>query len=364
MADTIEGLLQEAEAFTNNASWTQAIETYSRILNLDIDNEIACRNLAHVYALRGMFKSATDTYLRLMKIYVTRNDVANALEIANYTLALQPDSVEVRLALIDMYRANGDQDEVSARALELARLYIEFDEGDKSIELLRDVFEKDPSNLIIGRELAEMYVKYGQLERACSQFRIVADAYYGMGLFDKSAETMERLILFNPSDAGAVFFLGQIYSESGRLEEAKVQFRAALKQDFGNPDILFSLGDVCQKEGDMQGAELAYRKVVATTPDYVIAQERLADVYHMRNNITESIKSYLMSASSYMKMQDSARAIVMYQRVIALDPNNPTATRELTNLGAPVVGDDGGIKPIPVEDKKIKAEAFFSGTQK
>ena len=351
MADTIEGLMQEARTFADSRSWDQAIESYSRVLELDADNDEACRNLAQIYALRGMLKSVISTYLRLMHIYVARSDMDNAMAVANYVLLLEPESVDVRSELINMYRYRGDTAEVVARSLDLARLYTELDEGERSIELLQAVLKDDPNNADVCRELAEMYIQYGQVERGANQYHQVADLYQASGQLEKACEALERILVVNSNDSGAVFHLGELYSMLGRWEDAEKQFRSALKFDFENLDVMFALGDVCQRKGDLDQASLAYRKIIMTAPDYVLAQERLGEVYHLQNNIELAIKAYLTAAGLYVNNSDSEHAIALYQRVIFLDPNNPTATRELTNLGAPVVGNDGGIQPL------VKAKA-------
>ena len=351
MADTIEGLMQEARTFADSRSWDQAIESYSRVLELDADNDEACRNLAQIYALRGMLKSVISTYLRLMHIYIARSDMDNAMAVANYVLLLEPESVDVRSELINMYRYRGDTAEVVARSLDLARLYTELDEGDRSIELLQNVLNDDPNNADVCRELAEMYIQYGQVERGANQYHQVADLYQANGQLEKACEALERILVVNSNDSGAILHLGELYSMLGRWEDAEKQFRSALKFDFENLDVMFALGDVCQRKGDLDQASLAYRKVIMTAPDYVLAQERLGEVYHLQNNIELAIKAYLTAAGLYVNNSDSEHAIALYQRVIFLDPNNPTATRELTNLGAPVVGNDGGIQPL------VKAKA-------
>ena len=195
MADTIEGLMQEARTFADSRSWDQAIESYSRVLELDADNDEACRNLAQIYALRGMLKSVISTYLRLMHIYIARSDMDNAMAVANYVLLLEPESVDVRSELINMYRYRGDTAEVVARSLDLARLYTELDEGDRSIELLQNVLNDDPNNADVCRELAEMYIQYGQVERGANQYHQVADLYQANGQLEKACEALERILV-------------------------------------------------------------------------------------------------------------------------------------------------------------------------
>ncbi|MGM9992460.1 MAG: hypothetical protein ACI376_06385, partial [Candidatus Bruticola sp.] len=364
VADTIEGLMQEAQAFADSRSWDQAIESYSRVIDLDADNDEACRSLANIYALRGMFKSVISTYLRLMHIYVARGDMENAMAVANYVLLLEPTSIDVRSELINMYRYRGDTAEVVSRSLDLARLYTELDEGDRSIELLQAVLNDDPNNADICRELAEMYIQYGQVERGANQYHQVADLYQANGQLDKACDALERILVVNSGDSGAVFHLGELYSMMERWEDAEKQFRSALKFDFENLDVMFALGNVCQHKGDLDQASLAYRKIVMIAPDYVSAQERLGEIYHMQNNIELAIKSYLTAGGLYVRNNDPEHAIALYQRVIFLDPNNPAATRELTNLGAPVVGNDGGIQPLVKNKSTSKASRADSRRDK
>ena len=346
MADTVTGLMEEARTSADNHSWDEAIELYSKVLEQDIDNDEACRQLARLYAVRGKFKSVIESNLRLMRVFINRQDIENAVQVANQLLLLVPESIEVRQELIKMYRSLGDMPEVIARSTELARLYAELDESDKALELLQSVLRDDPQNVEVGREVAEMYIQSGQVEQGASRYRQVADLYEAQGEYDKAIDAIQRVLVVNNNDSNSIFHLGELFVKLERWDEAERQFRNTLKFNFENTEVMFALGDVCQRKGDLDQAALAYRKIVAMTPDFVQAQEKLGEVYQLQGNGEQAIKSYLSAANLYLRAHQPEKAISLYQRVLYFDNNNPTATRELTNLGAPVTPDDGGLQPV------------------
>ena len=338
--------MEEARTSADNHSWDEAIELYSKVLEQDIDNDEACRQLARLYAVRGKFKSVIESNLRLMRVFINRQDIENAVQVANQLLLLVPESIEVRQELIKMYRSLGDMPEVIARSTELARLYAELDESDKALELLQSVLRDDPQNVEVGREVAEMYIQSGQVEQGASRYRQVADLYEAQGEYDKAIDAIQRVLVVNNNDSNSIFHLGELFVKLERWDEAERQFRNTLKFNFENTEVMFALGDVCQRKGDLDQAALAYRKIVAMTPDFVQAQEKLGEVYQLQGNGEQAIKSYLSAANLYLRAHQPEKAISLYQRVLYFDNNNPTATRELTNLGAPVTPDDGGLQPV------------------
>ncbi len=368
MADNIGSLMQEAHSLLEGREWDAALDKYNLVLQQDPNSDEACRYLARIYAIRGLLRSVIEVYFKLMDIFAARGDFDSAIEVASWVLTLDPESDQARIRVINLYRQVGNVEEVVYRSRELARLYIELDQGDRSIMLLQSAIEADPNNIEISAELAEMLLQFGHTHESADQYRNVAQAYVDRNEFEKAVEAYNRMKVIVPDDATVLFTLGQLYVKLGKFEEAEKEFRATLRFDFDNEDTLFALGDVAQKSGKYRDATLAFGKIIKANPDAALAKERLGEVYHVQGINDEAINNYLSAAHSYQQFGENEKAIPLYQRVLSLDGSNPTATRELTNLGAPVKADAGNIqvvkKPAKQEQKKTaKKEKSVAGTR-
>jgi tetratricopeptide (TPR) repeat protein len=334
LADDLEALLREAETRFTQRDWDGAIEAYKKVMQADPQNEEACETLARSYCIRGLITDAIAQYFTLMQILEQKGELDLAIDVSRWIQKIQPENDKARMALILIFRKKGDNEEVVRQSLQLARLYIELGQGDRSIELLKSAQEIEPDNLDIGMELAEMYISHGHIQEGADQFRKIANSFLDTGNYEKAADAYKRMKLFQADDPGLLFTLGNIYASLGRLNDAEAEFRSILRHDLNHQDALMALGNVCQQKGQFRDAILAFNKILSITPEQVVAKEKLGELYQAQGNVSESIKHYLAAASQLQAENNTPRAVRLFQRIVSLDPTNPTATRELDNLGA------------------------------
>ncbi|MBM3463771.1 MAG: tetratricopeptide repeat protein [Armatimonadetes bacterium] len=342
--DDVGSLVREAELLFSQRDWDEALDKYAKIMVFDPQNEEACEKLARVYAIRGLISKVIETYFQLIDILEGKGELDLSIEVARWIMRLQPESDKARMRTIQIYMQKGDREEVMRQSLELARLYIELGQGEQSIDLLKNAQEMDPNNLEIGIELAEMYIRDGHIPEGAAQFRKIANIYLDQNNLEKAADAFKRLKLIQPDDPALLFTLGNVYVNLGRLNDAEAEFRSILRHDLNHLEALMSLGMVCQQKGQFRDAILAFNKILSINPQEISAKEKLGELYQAQGNSNEAIKNYLSAAHSYQFVEEEDKAIRLYQRVVVLDPTNPTACRELTNMGAALVA-EGGDEP-------------------
>jgi len=340
MPEDVQGLMREAEAANARKEWDQAIELYQQVLEADPKNEESCSKLAELYAIRGLISNVIEQYFTLMDILEEKEEHELAVEVARWIMKLQPDNDKARMKIILIYKKKGDLEEVVKQSLQLARLYIELGQGDQSILLLKNAQEIAPDNLDIGLELAEMYISHGHIPEGTSQYKKIANAYLNTGNYEKAAEAFRRMKVVQPDDPQLMFTLGNLYMNLGKLNEAESEFRAILRLNLNHTEALMALGNVCQKKGQFRDAILAFNKILSVDQQNEIAKEKLGELYQAQGATSEAVKFYLQAANAYQYGEAVDRAIKLYQRVLTIDPTNPTACRELTNLGAPLVREE------------------------
>ncbi len=341
MSEDLHALMQEAEDYFASRDYDLALERFQKVTQIDPFNEEACEKLARIFAIRGLISNVIAQYFQLMQILEDKGDLDLALEIAAWITQLQPENDRARLSQIGILKKKGQTDEVIRQSLHLARLYIELGLGDKSIDLLKEAQSVAPYNLDIGYELAEIYVSHGHITEGARQFREIANSFLQKEQYEKAADSFRRMKVIVPDDPGLLFTLGNIYVTLGRLNEAETEFRQILRHDLNHLDALMALGNVCQQKGQFRDAILAFNKILSTNPHETIAKEKLGELYHAQGSAVDAIKQYLAAAQAYSQVEEEQKSIRLYKRVLALDPTNPTASRELTNLGVAIEADEG-----------------------
>ncbi len=340
MSGNLRNLLDEAEKLYEQSKWDEALELYRKVLEQDPNNEDACYKSAAIYSYRGLIPSVIEQYFKLMDIFENAGDLDQAVEVARWIQKIQPENDQARLRTILIYKKKNDTDAVVRQSMQLARLYIELGKGEESIMLLRSAQETSPDNLEIALELAEVYMSHGHINDAASHYRSVGTAYLQRNELEKAVEAFRRMKVIIADDPQLLLMLGNIYLILRRYNDAEIEYRAVLRLDLGNSEALMALGNVCQLKGQFRDAILAFSKILSIDPQEVRAKEKLGELYQAQGNHVEAIKNYLSASNIYQSIEETEKAVRLYQRVLALDPTNPTACRELTNLGAPLVGEE------------------------
>jgi tetratricopeptide (TPR) repeat protein len=339
----VSDLLQDARAAAGSRDWGLAEQLFRRALDSEACNAAACYGLAEVLALRGRFKDVVTTSFRLVDILVTIQDYAGALETVDRILGMQPQSTVARLKKIEIYAKLDDGGAWLQHTRELARILIELGHGDQSIELLKTAEAADNTNLEIGLELAEVYVSYGQIADAARQYQRIAGVYLERGDQWAALECLRRKKVVSPNEIALALQLGRIYVGLGRYTEGEHEFRSILRHDLNSEEALLELGRVCQLKGQWRDAILAFNRILTLNPEEVLARLHLGQLYQVQGLIEESVQHFLSAAYICLESLRSQEAVEYFQIVLGLDPANPAACRELTNLGAPLIGISSGL---------------------
>ncbi len=127
--------------------------------------------------------------------------------------------------------------------------------------------------------------------------------------FPGAEKELEEALKLNPYLTDARNSLGAVYMKTGREEQARAIFEEALKdRTYATPEkILLHLGTLHLDAKRYPEALDAFQRAVAANPAYA--------------------KGYLGLGQACAGMGKSAEAMAAFQKVVALEPNSPEATR-------------------------------------
>src|SRR5438067_12871629 len=146
------------------------------------------------------------------------------------------------------------------------------------------VMEHDPRDLTVQNTLGDLYSRTGRTEDALQCFRKVADAYATDGFAMKAIAMYKKINKINPNALECILKLGELYSLQGLFSDARAQYVSAAEHKLSR--------------GDSEGAAGVYRKALELDPENAHMQQRLAELYLSSGKQDQAAEIYIMAAQS------------------------------------------------------------------
>jgi Flp pilus assembly protein TadD len=227
---------------------------------------------------------------------------------------------------------NGSEDEMGHVWLQLLPVANELSGADPRLDLqeavVRRRLEKYPLDFTAEYNLASLLQSRGKLQEAIMEY--------------------EAAVTAKPDSATAHNSLGGALLASGKQASAIAQFREALRIDSRYTNARYNLAQALTQEGDLGNAALEYVAFLKLQPDDAIAQANLASVYVRQKRYGEAIPAFREAArldpqnagvwsnlgAALAITGDLPGAITAFERALEINPNEETARRNLARAKA------------------------------
>lgn len=128
----------------------------------------------------------------------------------------------------------------------------------EATRMLQRVIEIDPTNAIAHKNLCQALELQSKIEQALAACR--------------------GAIAINPRDGDAYYRLGMVYANAQNYNAAMINMRRAIGLESQNVKYYISLGEVLQKQGELEEAMELYKQVLELSPGFTVAQTKLQEV--------------------------------------------------------------------------------------
>ncbi len=145
-----------------------------------------------------------------------------------------------------------------------------------------------------------------------------AEKYVARGKIEPAIREYRKLLAENPNDINTLNRIGDLYARIQHIDEA-VEFFNQIGQQYAD-------------QGFFVKAIAIYKKIIKLDPTRLEVYERLADLYHKQNLVTEARTQYQVLADYYTKHDNAASAIAIYNKMADLEPENPSYHVKLAEI--------------------------------
>lgn len=330
------------------------------------------RNSQAEKALKAVLKlkpDELDVHMKIATIQVEQRNYGSAASTFNKIIELDPSLDHAYQGLGDVYLKMRKWKEAIPPLTKAAELnpdntqayylvgiaHEELKEFDKAADAFKTYLDKNPGNPgdayyhlgLCQMELDQLEQASASLEHAVEINALdtqimseLADVYHKTGQYDKAAETYTKLTDLNPDDAKYYFNrIIKMYDEAGMPDKAIKTTKKMIDLNPQDADAIYNLGYMYVKLKNFDEAIETFKRAIEVRPDFEFAYSNLGYCYTQQKKYNESIETYkklveinpenadgwISIGTGYMYLKKFAPAVAPLQIAIELRPDNAYA---------------------------------------
>jgi tetratricopeptide (TPR) repeat protein len=318
VSQLVEHSLRLAKIYLQKNLFPEAEAVAEQILLLAPNEEKVYRLLADTYQRTGRQDTAIQILLKLTEVLLNQKNVNGAITEFNRILELDSSHIETRKKLIDTYLTVKKNAEAATQLKLLAEYYQANQDLPNAIAAYDQQLKLFPENPEIISKLAGLYTETQQNDSALGLYSQLANIYLKKGLTDQVGETYRTMVALDPESTERREKLGQFYLKSGMIHEALLEYDA--------------LATLLAQQSKFDEAIRVFLTMLNVDPNNLQIRVVIAEMYERMGSYSEAIAQYMAIAQSYLQAGDTEKSISIYQRAIALDPENTMLLETLANL--------------------------------
>jgi tetratricopeptide (TPR) repeat protein len=345
-------IVKMAHIYSQEGRWDKAIAEYKKLIKLDPEDFNSFSMLGDVLVKKGELQPAFDAYFVCSDAYIRLGQLEKAAlvqskiarlnpealnadskakqavfqkqvegdkamdggdldaAIASYqtVLGMDPDRFDLYQKLGDLYLRKGEIDKACRKYLEIGDIYFRNKLIKKAAPIYLKVVELDPENVDAHAALADIQAKSGNESEAKKELLLLAEFLFQRGdlercyQFAQKGEQLKSIESYN--------YLGHVELRRGKRGEAKAWFEKLLKFKLNHGGALWGLGLVQVEDGKPDDAMKTWARVPNSDRFYGETLEAMASVLASKGKTAEAAKHYQDAAAALRSkgMADAAKA--------------------------------------------------------
>ncbi len=277
-------------------------------------------------------------------------------------------------ALREYQKSAENQPYTAEDVFDLAIIFAEGGNTDGAIQLYRRTIEIEPTHAKAHYAVAEVLYAQGDTDTAVTHYRQAIDSDsalkskfyepiepYFIGILgaNQARELMDKAVAVLPDDPRSHFYMAKLEADTGNADKAIELYKKTLEIVEEDPTFLdmelphghfhdshIHLGDLYRKKGDLDIAATHYRRALELNPAYANkfieqgktafqAEDFRAAIEPLNIHIIlfpEDIEATYLLGQSYEASEDTANALIYYEKTLQLDSNRADVLYKIAHI--------------------------------
>ena len=322
--------MRNAERYLVQGKIRAAIGEYKQVVERDPKDFGTMNLLGDLHTKSAEKKEAVGYYTLVAEHYSKQGFAQKAIAIYNKISKLDPNSVEISAKLAELYRVKGSLNEAKSHYTKLAEHYQNNGQKIEALAIWKQIALLDPNNVEVYLAIAESYLQENQIDEAVDAFAESGIRFTKLGKLEDALSSFSRALDIKQDDPKILTGYVAVKFAQGKAGEAAQKLTEILEKHPHNRDLRFLLIDCLIESHNMVEAEKAVIRLVEQEPANYPKLLDLAQIYLSDDDFV-SVTRILAMSSEHMLVggqADAFHAIVV--EVLEKDPEQIDALRLLT----------------------------------
>lgn len=260
-------IIEAAAKLVAKGAYDKAIKEYQKVLDVDPKDVRILQKMAELYVKRGDNAQAASFFTKVAESYTADGFFLKAVAQYKQVLKLAPSMMEIHLKLAELHQQLQLMSEAMASYQLVAKYYDEQGDTRRSLEVLRKMVELDPDNVNSRSKLADLYVREGMNAEAISELSRAAENYKRNGRTDDYVRVAERIAALQPDNLQLARELAEAYLAKNDQKRALAKLQICFKADNRDIDTLRLLAVAFQGLGQTSKTVSVYKELARAYED-------------------------------------------------------------------------------------------------
>jgi tetratricopeptide (TPR) repeat protein len=321
-------VLSAAEKHVQQGRLQNAITEYEKILKNDAKDLTVTNTVGDLYARIGENNKATECFKTVGDAYASQGFTVKAIAMYKKISKLKP-SLDSVLKLAELYTQQGLFNDARAQYLQVAEEFLKSGELENAVRIFQKILEMDPENVNMRVRLGEVYIRLGKKAEAWQILSAAVEAMRSKGALAAADEVLQRMLKLDPNSTYALQMQGKILLESGDAEAAIRALQKVSDLD-SNPEGLRDLLKAYLQTGRLSDAGALATKLLTVHNDSS-AISTFSDALMQAGQYENALQVYDQH-SDRMLAENSRKVLENLYAIIGHVRDNPDSLEKLLEL--------------------------------
>jgi tetratricopeptide (TPR) repeat protein len=354
--DAIVTFVKLAEVTLRDGHTPRAIAVYKKIYKLAPGNTDVALKLAELYARQNLISEARKQYLEVADYYTKNGRTRQALEFLQRVADLDPENVSARVRLAENYQREGMIEQAIEAYIAAGTHLVRKSSLAEAQQVFQRVLELNPLSMPALNSLATIYTKQGDPQRAVELLEnatrqnpdnvdlliLSGRIYLQADLLEEAEKALLKLLKVDKSRFEYVLTLAQKFAEKGHFDRA-----VSLVEQCVEPMVT--------RRQETRGVELL-KSILETDPYHVAAHQCIATLYKRlgeSNELSGTLKALAQAAMHHNRRDIAEQAL---KELIELEPNEPAHLELMRRWGF-----TSTVSPTIAERDRLISAPIYAG---
>jgi len=219
--ENIRDVKERATRFAKKGQIKKAIKEYQELARLQPDDARTIQRLGELFARAKDKGQSVDHYLKAADAYSKAGFADRAVAVLKQALAVDPTRLDANLRLAAEYMVKGLDHEAVSHLVRAAGVFEVEGRKDDELEVLRHATKLSPGDVDGHMNLARLYVRREELEKARDEFMRAADGLKSAGRLEEFITVAEKIIQIGGAPVETHLTLAQCYIDTKQWDKVQ-----------------------------------------------------------------------------------------------------------------------------------------------